>query len=283
MGLLNFFNRGKKQVKYVQQVNLVNVSISALITAVPPFIKKPALKFNENMFQFLARNFPDEWSVFLERIKELPTTSKETFELLKQIKTTELKDLDLKNKLEHWANHKTPTIGRTINCLNSLKTTLTKTPFCNSGINLIQILWPREKHPSGDTKWEEWAISRGVDVVSLETGINLNLNLKTFFNKIIGEYLWLVPGGARFTAPLIADSLERILKYLHSNPKVAVYQDPLSSIIYKTHALNDLLNKRNSIPADPKICGEHLKQIGYSLSGDRNKEFILCDFESIYL
>lgn len=258
------------------------ITLTALVTGIPPFVHGPQLRDGETRLQFLVRQHPDEWNNLIECMKRDFDVSAHTCNLLRSLNTSAIDDPIVTSKIEQWANHRLPAHYRTLKSLSDLHESLKERPLDLMGIDLVQILWPREKNPSGDKSAERVASEMGAEVISLETGINREMDLAHFLPHVKGTYLWLMPGGSRFLAPMIAMSLRRILTYMESNPLVAVYFDGSYSLIYRVSALKEIASKTGIVPLNQQNITNMLREAGYSPCSDRGPECALCEIEQIY-
>jgi hypothetical protein len=106
--------------------------------------------------------------------------------------------------------------------------------------------------------------------------------LSHFLPCIKGRYLWVLPGGSRFMAPLVAMSLHRVLSHMELNPGVALYSDGSYSFICRVSALATTAKRREALPGDSRELARALQENGFSLMGDSNLESALCEIEQIY-
>jgi hypothetical protein len=255
------------------------VSLTALVTGMPPFIHMPLTQKGETKLQFLVRYHPDEWNNFIERMKKDFGASERTVKQLKSLQVSAITDPIIISNAEHWMNHRLPVHGRTLEGLFELRKHLNETPIAN--VEFMQILWPREKNPGGDTSAEKLASEMGAEVISLETGANRELNLAKFLQSIRGDFLWVVPGGSRIDL-LAAMSFLRIFSQMNSNSQCALYFDGSYSAIYRVSALKQIAGKNGFISANLQDVGRELQQEGYSICGDRDRQASLCEIEEIY-
>lgn len=193
------------------------VYLTALVTGLPRFIHGPQLRNSETELQFLVHHYPVEWENCVANLREEHGVSERICFQLRSLKIRDIDDPVVKTEVEEWVNWRLPTSYRTLKSLckvrdlRNYEELLRKYKIYGKvfgskreheeyvnflGFELIQILWPREKDPSGDTSTENMATSMGVEVVPLETDASRELNLVMFLPHVKGAFLWLVPGGS---------------------------------------------------------------------------------------
>jgi tetratricopeptide (TPR) repeat protein len=258
------------------------IPLTALVLGIPPFVHSPQLREGETRFQFLVRHHPREWSNFIERMKNELGASTHTCSLLGSLNFSSITDPIVISKCEAWANHRLPTHHRTLESLSHLRKMLQDELGQIMLFDLAQILWPREKDPSGDTSAEKMASEMGAEVISLETGIRREMDLSCFLPVVKGKYLWALPGGSRFMAPLVALSLRRVLSHMEATPQVALYTDGSYSFIGRVSALASTAKKKGALPADLREMARILQADGFSLYRDSDPGFALCEIEHIF-
>ena len=208
--------------------------------------------------------------------------SEHTCSLLRSINTTMITDPIIMSKVEGWANHRLPTHYRTLKSLSDLRKMLQEKLSEIMSFDLVQILWPREKNPSGDTTAEKMASEMGAEIISLNTGIRREMDLSHFLPRVKGRYLWVLPGGSCFMAPLVGMSLHRVLNHMEQNRQIALYSDGSYSFICRVSALTQTANRRGSLPPDLRELGKVLHEDGFSFFGDSDPGSALCEIEQIY-
>ncbi|MCX5893305.1 MAG: hypothetical protein NTW80_10120 [Deltaproteobacteria bacterium] len=259
------------------------ISLTVLVTGIPPFVHGPRLLPGETKLQFLVRHHRQEWQNFISRMKSEFGISESICRKLRSVETAGIDDPVIISQTEQWANHRLPGHGRTLTDLAEMHQALQNQLFnLISSFELTQILWPREKHPLGDTSAEKMAASMGAEVISLDTGIKREMNLAEFLPRAKGDFLWLVPGGSRIFHPIVILSLQRILCHLKANPSVAIYHDGSYSVIYQVAALKLIASKYTFIPANVQEVAYLLQREHYSFCGDSGSKNPLCEIEEIY-
>lgn len=256
-------------------------TFSVLVTGFPPGVHKPELKPGETLLQFLIRYHPIEWKNFVERVGDKQGLSaSDRKQLLEDPK--DLKRPLLIKEVEKWANMRLPVHMRTLYCLSELRSSLSKEPMKVFGLQMVQIIWPREKNPSGDDSAERMAASMGVEIVGIRTGTPREIDFRTIIPMVTGEYLWIVPGGSSFMSAMTAMSLQRIFRSMHADQSVAVYSDGAFSMIYRMTALRSLCNEKQVAELTLSSLNKLLAQRHFSCIGDRDPDHPLCEIERIY-
>ncbi len=255
-------------------------SITALITAVPAFVREPPLREGETRLQSVIRHNSGSWEILLDRLKERGVAD----DVLSELRTGEaIETIEpvAMNEIERWANLRLPSLYRTLDSLSNLKKVLGRGSARRLGLELVQILWVREADPSGSMSAEGMATKMGAQVISVETGTDLDVDLARLLPTINGKYLWLVPGGSYF-GPVVSVALVRILSHLESSRGAGVYSDGSESLIYRLSALKEVVQTSGKIPANQQEVGRLLRMCGYTISGDSGSDDQLCNFEPIY-
>ena len=263
------------------------ISLTALVTGIPPFVHGPELRKGEDKIHFLVRHQPDQWNNMIEYLKNDLKVSEHNCSLLRSLQLDEIKDPVIESKIEGWANWRLPTHSRTLMSLNELRERIQEeennpkfadmTPF-----RLEQILWPREKNPFGDTSAEKWAADMGAEVIPLEAGRARELDLSVFLPRIKGTYLWILPGGSKFMRSLVMSSLRRVLLYMDGDPRTGMYFDGSYSFICRVSALRQAAGIDGTLPANFGYLAGALKEAGFLFSQDTDRDSQLCEIEKIY-
>jgi hypothetical protein len=192
-------------------------------------------------------------------------------------------DPAIHKEIEKFLNYRLPSHGRTLQGLAEIRDGLLEPGGINQlwQLQLSEILWPRQKNPSGDMGAEKFATSLGVTVHTIDTKNPGRFDLLgSFLNHVHGEYLWILPGGSRLSGPLTIMSLARVIRSFQENPKLALYSDSSYSYIYRTSALRELMAKGSTFSPELRDNARMLQEAGYQLAVDKNHD--LVEIESIY-
>lgn len=259
-------------------------SVTALITGIPPFLREPQLRGGESRLQFLIRNYPGEWEIFVEDMKDKFDISAHTYQLLMSadLKISDVGDPIIIPEIQIWAAQRLPTHYRTFKALSGLQKFMQKAPPSPMRVNLTQIIWPRERDPRGDNSDEELASEMGIEVIPMETKANLEMNLADFLPSVQGTFLWIVPGGSLINSTTFALSLQPILSQLGSSSSVAGYFDGAYSLIFRVSVLQEIAKEKSSISLNQGVIAKILQETGYSICGSSMPNSALCEYEEIY-
>lgn len=256
------------------------VTLSVVVTGFPVQLRRPKPLPGETLAQLVIRNHPQEWRICVERLEtEFGISTDSAYRL--RSGHLEVADPGMREQIMRFMNHRLPTRGRTLQDLAELRDTVKDLRY-QSGFDLVEILWPRERNPSGDQSAERMAESMGAKVIQLPTGLPRAMDLASMLPHISGEFVWLVPGGTKLMPPLVVLSLERVLRHLTGSPRRALYTDNAFSIIYRVAALKELLRSGKTLPADLREMGRLMRESGYELAVDHDDNSVLCDLEEVY-
>jgi len=258
------------------------IPIAALVSGIPSFVHGPELREGETQLQFLVKHHSQEWKLLIEYARNELGAQEHTCSLLQSLRTADITDPIIMSRVEGWANYRLPTHYRTLQSLVELRKMLKEEPGDMMSFDLVQILWPREKNPGGDTSAEKMASEMGAEVIQLDTGAKRDMDLFLFLPRVRGRYLWVLPGGSRFMAPLVYMSFRRVLNHMEQNEQVALYSDGLYSFICRVSALVQTAKRRGTLPADLRELGRVLHEDGFSSCGDSDPKSALCEIEEIY-
>ncbi len=248
----------------------------------PAFIHGPVLREGESRLQFLVRHHPQEWDNFVAYIRKELGVSTRICDQLRTLNTQNVDDPIVISQCEQWVNHRLPCHYRTLKSLSDLRELMRDTTLNWSGMELTQILCPRERNPTGDSSAERMFSEMGAEVMSLDAGSNREMDYAEILPRVKGRYLWLVPGGSRFMAPLVAMSLQRVFSQMESDSSMAVYFDGSYSLIYRVSALKEATAKAGSMRLNQENTTRILQQASYSCCGDHDPDCALCEIEAIY-
>jgi hypothetical protein len=259
------------------------MTLTALVTGFPAGLRQPKPLPGENLFQLVIRNHPREWRNCVERLtSDFGVSSDQAGALLKgQLEV--IQDAKVRNQIERFMNSRLPSHSRTFRCLKKLRDDLQSEPYLStSNYEIIEILWPRQRDPSGDQTVEKLAAGLGVNVIPTPTDGSLQLNLADFLPHIHGQFLWLVPGGTKFMSAITALQLDRVMRYFQQMPRGAMYLDSAFSIIYRTSALSDLVGRGQYLSPESREMARNLDLAGYKFAADDDPEDALCELEPEY-
>jgi hypothetical protein len=250
------------------------ITLSAIETGFPTYIRRPKPLPGETLGQLVIRNHPQEWRNFVDRLANEKGLSSSTCSRLLdgQLDT---QDLRVRHEIEQFMNYRLPGHLRTLKSLADLREQLKKSPI----LNLLEIIWPMQPDPDGNIRHREQAERLGVTVIPAPVGPR-ELDLSTLLPHINGDFMWLVPGGTKFFAMLVAMSLARTIPHLAESEKRAFYGDGGGSFIYKVAVLRELLRRGQPLPANSCEMARVFHENGFELASNKNE--ILCELEKEY-
>jgi hypothetical protein len=262
------------------------LALTALVTGFPAGLRQPKPLPGETLSQLVIRNHPREWLNFIERLAEKIHLSPEQAGALRAGQLSAIQSEKVWAEIEGFMNFRLPTHGRTIQCLDELRGLQEKLKDEAYGMvgdyDLLEILWPRQRDPSGDASAEKMVESLGAKVIPMLSGAPLTLNLADLLQHVHGDLLWLVPGGTSFMAPIADLQIRRVVRHFQAMQRCAMYADNVSSFIYRTSVLRDLIARGQLLPADSREMVRALQMSGYELAMDEGTDNALCELEPEY-
>jgi hypothetical protein len=254
-------------------------TLTTLVTGIPPSVHSPERRPGESTFKYLVSQHQHQWENFTQDLDRRFKVPSHTRQMLQSLNVGAITDDRIVNEIENWINERMPTHHRTLACLVRLRERLRDDLY---GVELLQILWPRESSSSDDPDTERAATGMGVEVLSFSAGLNRMMDFPSLLQYVKGDYLWVVPGGCRITPSMFTASVPRIFDEFVGNPRTAMYYDGMHSAVYRCSALRNLAIKRGFIPANMQDIARELRDSGYLFCADKGRESALCEFERIY-
>ncbi len=254
------------------------IGLTAVVTGYPSNLRRPSPLPGESALQMVLRNYGREWENLLESLTKEFDLSQEDAKQLRAGGEPPKLDRSIHRQINNFINFRVPCFQRTMKCLVDLREDLTDT---RTGVELVEILWPRVGALTGEGGDAGSAEELGVTVLPACAGSDDTLDLVKVLPHVHGEFVWFVPGGTLFMASLVAMSLGRVLRYLAGTPRRAFYFDGESSEIYRVSALRELAAS-GGIPAETREVARRLQETGYELMIERDPDSVLCDLERQY-
>jgi hypothetical protein len=262
------------------------ITITAIVTGFPPGLRPPKPLPGETMAQLVIRNHPQEWQNCVERLKNDFHVPEDMCARLQRGDTSAAKDAVTQGEIERFMNLRLPSHGRTLQGLADIREQMSEGGGLAAlwQLKMPEIIWPRPKHPSGDTEAKKFAASLGITVISIDTPWDKQapLNLGALLEHVHGDYLWILPGGSRLSGPMTIMALIRVLRSFQEKPKLGMYSDQCYCMIYRMKALRALMASGKKLSAELRDNARMLQESGYELAADNDSIHGLVEIESLY-
>ena len=256
-------------------------TLSAIVSGFPPELRSPRPLPGETMAELVIRNHPQEWLNCVERLRHDLHASGDMCSRLQTGDLDAADDPAIQREIERFMNLRLPTHGRTLQGLAELRGNM-RGPGISQlwQLDLVDIIWPRQKDPSGNRNAERLAESLGV--VDAGTDRAGPIDLGSLLGYVHGEYLWILPGGTRLDGVATMTALIRVLNGFKENRKLALYSDGHYCMIYRTEALRALMSSGHTLSAELQDNARMLQQAGFELAADDDPGFGLVKLEPLY-
>lgn len=253
-------------------------TISVLVTGLPANARQPMPLPGESMFQFVIRNYQQEWHNFVDSLFQglhLPNAERERF--LHGRFT--LEDSKWSKQIEHFMNSHLPTASRTLQSLAELRDNPTNLDF-KTRFSIKEILWLKKHSGIDKEKTENVARDYGVRIIEpkMLTATPYGY-LPHILDYIQGDLIWIVPAGTYFLPLMTAQGLTNVIEAFAKLPELSFFCDDLYTIILRTIALRDVLNRGYKWPDEPSAEMELFRNCGYRVAIQRMP---LVELEPIY-
>jgi hypothetical protein len=243
------------------------------------------------MLGFVIRHHGNEWVNFVESETRPGTTTRSVLSAIANgsINPNEL-DSTLRGRLSDFMNMRLPSHWRTTKCLAELRAHLQapSSQLIDYGFKLTQVLSPHERLPSTDarsrTQPDQLAIleALGAELVLVETGLAREIGLAHHLIRVEGEILWVVAGATYFSPMLAALTLKRLVASFVNEPRFALYSDGAYSFLYRTSALNQLVDDGASLTNDINQHARLLQAAGFRCGTAPNRDHVLGHLEPLF-
>jgi len=260
------------------------ITLSAIVTGFPPGLHPPKPLPGETLAQLVIRNHPQEWRNCIERLKKDFHVPEEVCSRLRRGETSAAVDPVTQREIERFMNLRLPSHGRTLQGLAEIREQMLEPGGLSQlwQLELSEIIWPRQKNPSGDQEAEKFAASLGVTVVSIDAEKPGPLDLGYLLKHVHGDFLWILPGGGRLSGPMTMMALIRVLRGFQEKPKLALYSDQCYCMIYRTSALRALMRSGKTPSAELRDNARMLQEAGFELAADNDPSHGLVEIEALY-
>jgi hypothetical protein len=246
--------------------------LTAVVTAPPSELKRPALKPGETLIQFYIRNNAEEWRTEVERMAQKFRLAPAMANALRSGKVDAVPAVQA--EIHRLVNDYTPRPLRTIRGLGELKTALGQLPQHRQF--QFEILYPRQSSASAEMSPE--ALEKfGATAITLES---INGSINPLLSHVKGDLLWIVPGATKVVAANTVEKIERMVNYFDANSAAALYHDGLYSMILRTSACQKMAEQGQALPTNAEKLAQAIRAAGHKASRDSNKEDALCTLES---
>ena len=236
------------------------------------------------MLQLVIRNNPQQWCNCLERLKKDFRVPEEICAHLRRGETVTTIDPAAQREIELFMNLRLPSHGRTLQGLAAIRDQMLGPAGLSRlwPLKLGQIIWPRQKHPSGDTEAKKLAAALGVTILNVPSENPRPLDLGSLLKHVQGDFFWILPGGSRLSGPMTIMALIRVLRSFQDKPQQASYSDQCYSVVYRTAALRALTAGGSTLSAELRENARMLHEAGYELAADNDPIHALAEIESLY-
>ncbi len=260
------------------------VTLSAIVTGFPAGLRQPKPQPGETLVQLVIRNHAQEWRACVERLAKDLHVPEEVCARLREGDTTGVVDPAAWPEIEQFMNQRLPSHGRTLQGLADLRKRMLESGGLSLPwrLELSEIIWPRQRNPTGDRSAEMFAESLGAVVVSVDSEKPGPLDLGSLLQHIHGDYIWILPGGSRLSGPRVSMALTRVIRGFQERPKVALYSDQCYSMVYRTAALRALIANGKTLSAELRDNAVMLQQAGFELAADSDSIHSLVEIEPVY-
>jgi hypothetical protein len=259
------------------------MTVTAMLTGFPAGLIPPEPLPGETLSQLVVRNHPLEWRNCVDHVVRERGLSFDHADALRNCRFEGIQDADVWSEIERFMNRRLPSHGRTLGCLKELRDLSGELPLAMlCTYEILEVFWPRESSPDEDRGPERMAESLGATVIGRPPTATRLLNPVDYLPHINGELLWLVPGGTRIMPALAALELERVVRHFRQTPRCALYMDTAASILYRTAALRDLVDRKLPLSPDSREMARSLHLAGYTFAVDDSPDAALCEWEPEY-
>jgi hypothetical protein len=238
------------------------------------------------MMQLVIRNHPRQWNNCLERLQKEIHLSPELAARLRSGQSIPGLDPMLLREIERFMNRHLPSHGRTLMELAEMRDQWRgEDPLAKIwNLRIVQILWPRQKDPSGNDQAEKFAESLGVTIPMLNDNNNEPgpMDMNALLKHVQGDYLWIIPGGTRLASAFATMSLVRVLRSFEEKPKLGSYSDQCYCLIYRTAALRTLIASGRTLSSESRENGRMLHDAGFEFAADNDLNLALAILEPFY-
>ena len=253
-------------------------TISVVVTGLPSNARQPMPEPGESIFQFVIRNHRQKWRNFVDNLCQKSHLSKVERERFLHGRFTS-EDSKWSKEIEHFMNSHLPTASRTLQSLAELRDNPTNLDI-EIGFSITEILWLKKQ--SGMDKEKTESIARNYNVKIIEPKVLTGTPyayLPHILDYIKGNFIWIVPGGTYFLVPMTTHGLTNIIEGFSKLTELSLFCDDLYTIIVRTSALHDVLNRGHRWPDDPSAEMELFRNCGYRVAIQRMP---LVELEPIY-
>lgn len=251
------------------------ISLSVLILGFPPSISWSPMG-PKGALEFVVNHYPGAWDDFCERMKNDFNVSEKDYESLNALNVDNITDKYLNNKMEIFVNTYTPSHYRTLKGISDTRDYF-KQYFKKLSVD-VQIIFPMAGIPNNNQIVKQMADEFGVELINLgNSGV---MDIKSFFPRIRGDYLWFVPGGSEIIELSVKFELPMLIHNMDNDPSIGMAHDGQYSVIFRVSALKKLASETGSIPTDTREIGIALERLGYH--GQIKGGFPFCRYDDIF-
>jgi hypothetical protein len=260
-------------------MQMSGITLSAIVSGFPPELRSPRPLPGETMAELVIRNHRQEWLNLADRLRREFHVSEDVYSRLRAAQWHTAADPAVRREIEWWMNMRLPTHGRTLRGLAELRDDMRGPMGQIWQLELVDIIWPRQNDPSGNTDAEQLAESLGVIYAGAPQAGPLDIG--SLLRYVHGDYLWILPGGT-LLSPVTTMALLRVLRAFHDNGQLALYYDRGHSMIYRTAALQALLSASRTLSADLRENARMLQEAGFELAANDDPRVSLVELEPLY-
>lgn len=253
------------------------ITLSVIVGGFPAELRSPRPLPGETWTELVIRNHLQEWLNLADRIRKERQLSDEAYSRLRAGHIPAAGDPAVRREIDRWMNLRLPRHGRTLQGLAELRDQMRGDLGQIWQLELADIICPRQRDPSGNTDFRRLAESLGA--VTVEVAEAGPMDLGALIGYVHGDYLWILPGGTRLSATMIA--LIPVMLAFQGNERLALYHDGSYSMIYRTAALRALLAAGMTLSGDLGENARKLQEAGFELVAD-DAGLSLAELEPIY-
>ncbi|MBI2422954.1 MAG: toll/interleukin-1 receptor domain-containing protein [Candidatus Hydrogenedentes bacterium] len=275
-----------QSVFFKGETSMSPITVSVIVTGFPPGLRPPKPLPGETLGQLVIRNHPQQWRNCVERLRNDFHVAEEVCSRLLKGETSAATDAVTQGEIEHFMNMRLPSHGRTLQGLADIRKQMSEPGGLSElwQLKMSEIIWPRLKHPSGDTEAKKFAASLGVTVIGIDALEDKPepLDIGSLLRHVHGDFLWILPGGSRLSGPMTIMALIRILRGFQEKPRLALYSDQSYCMIYRMEALRSLVAAGNKLSSELRDNARMLQESGFELAADNDPIHGLVEVEPLY-
>ena len=263
----------------------VPVSVSAMVTAPPGWLRLPKPLPGETMTYVVIRNFAGEWSNFLEKARADFQLDHAAIDGMRGGVMPASVCTPLAERILAFMNRRLPLQGRTVEAIADLRDHLAKNDFSKAPNPYVigEILIPRQSDSSRvDPRQTQMLESRGARQIHVDGPSPGAIDFNKLLAEVRGDYLWIVGGGTTLFPFEVSRSLALVLRRFAEQPRLALYSDQAYCMVYRVAAIKTLIGAGKLFAADVRENGRLLHEAGYEVCANPDPLNRLAYLEKCY-